>query len=309
MPNSAVTKPSRIPHPASRIPYPIKTMNILACTDGSLYSTSVYDHAAWASRQMSDASIHVLHMLNPHHEEPAKANYSGSMGVGARSALLNELVELEAARAKIAQKRGQAILEDASLHLKGLGVEKVVADQWHGKLSDEIANYERNADLVVIGKRGNNADFEKGHLGSNLERVVRSCQHPVLVASRSFEPMKNFVLAFDGGTSAKKAVDYVACEPLLRGMHCCLLYVGSGNAKIEAALAEAEATLTKAGYEISIEQRSGEPDKVIGDIVAQDHINLLVMGAYGHSAIRQMILGSTTTAMIRTVKIPVLLFR
>ena len=164
-------------------------MNILACTDGSVYSTSVYDHAAWASRQMGGASIHVIHMLNPHHKEPAKANYSGSIGVGARSALLNELVELEATRAKIAQKRGQAILEDASLHLKEAGVEQVVADQWHGKLSDEIASYERNADLVVIGKRGNNADFEKGHLGSNLERVVRSCQHPVLVASRSFKPM------------------------------------------------------------------------------------------------------------------------
>jgi len=283
--------------------------NILACTDGSLYSNSVYDHAAWASRQMDSASIHVLHMLNPHHEEPAKLNYSGSMGVGARTALLNELVELEAAKAKIAQKRGQAILEDATTHLKEAGVTEVVADQWHGKLSDEIANYERNADLVVIGKRGNNADFEKGHLGSNLERVVRSCQHPVLVASRAFDKMENFVLAFDGGKSALKAVEYVAAEPLLKGMHCYLLYVGSGNAKAEASLAEAQSTLSKAGYEVTIEQRDGEPEKVIGDVVAQDHINLLVMGAYGHSSIRQLIVGSTTSAMIRTVKIPVLLFR
>lgn len=285
-------------------------MNILACTDGSQhYSNSVYDHAAWASRQMGGASIHVLHMLNPHHEEPAKLNYSGSMGVGARAALLNELVEFEAAKAKIAQKRGKAILEDATTHLRTAGVAEVVADQWHGKLSDEIANYERDADLVVIGKRGNNADFEKGHLGSNLERVVRSCQHPVLVASRAFDKMENFVLAFDGGSSAKKAVQYVVNQPLLRGMHCYLLYVGSGNAKIEAALAEAQTTLTEAGYEVTIEQRDGDPEKVIGDVVAQDHINLLVMGAYGHSSIRQFIVGSTTSAMIRTVKIPVLLFR
>lgn len=284
-------------------------MNILACTDGSLYSTSVYDHAAWASRQMGGASIHVLHMLNPHHEEPVKANYSGSMGVGTRTALLNELVELEAAKAKIAQKRGQAILEDAGTHLKQAGVLNIVADQWHGKLSDEIANYERDADLVVIGKRGNNADFEKGHLGSNLERVVRGCRHPVLVASRNFGKMQNFVLAFDGGSSAQKAVQYVAQESLLCGMHCYLLYVGSGNAKIEAALAEAEASLKAAGYEVTIEQRDGEPEKIIRDLVAQDHIDLLVMGAYGHSSIRQFIVGSTTSAMIRTVKIPVLLFR
>jgi nucleotide-binding universal stress UspA family protein len=284
-------------------------MNILACTDGSLYSPSVYDHAAWAARQMGGASIHVLHMLNPHHEEPAKLNYSGSMGVGARAALLQELVALEAVKAKIAKKRGKAVLEDASTHLKEAGVQNVVADQWHGKLSDEIASYEADADLVVLGKRGNNADFEKGHLGSNLERVVRSCQHPVLVASRAFGRMNNFVLAFDGGSSAKKAVEYVAKEPLLRGMHAYLLYVGSGDAKIEAALAKAEATLKQAGFEVTVEHRDGEPEKVIGDIVAQDYIDLLVMGAYGHSSIRQFIVGSTTSAMMRTVKIPVLLFR
>ncbi len=284
-------------------------MNILACTDGSLYSTSVYDHAAWASRQMNGASIHVLHMLNPHHERPAKTDYSGSMGVGARTALLNELVELESAQAKVAQKRGQAILEDATIHLKQAGVSKVIADQWHGKLSDEIVNYERDADLVVIGKRGNNADFEKGHLGSNLERVVRSCAHPVLVASREFKKMENFVLAFDGGSSAQKAVQYAARESLLKGMHCYLLYVGSGKPKIEASLAEAAAVLKDAGFEVTIEQRDGEPEKIIDEVVAQDHIDLLVMGAYGHSSIRQLIVGSTTTAMIRTVKIPVLLFR
>ncbi|MDQ8193599.1 universal stress protein [Coraliomargarita sp. SDUM461004] len=283
--------------------------NILACTDGSQYSHSVYDHAAWASRQMNSASIHVIHMLNPHHEKPATANYSGCIGLGARSALLNELVELEAAKAKIAKKRGQAILEDATTHLKQAGVAQVQADQWHGKLSDEISKYERDADLVVIGKRGNNADFEKGHLGSNLERVVRSCQHPVLVASRAFDKMNTFVLAYDGGSSAQKAVDYVANEPLLKGMHAYLLYVGSGNAKIEASLAASEAKLKAAGYEVTIEQRDGEPESIISDVVAQDHIDLLVMGAYGHSSIRQFIVGSTTTSMIRTVKIPVLLFR
>ena len=36
---------------------------------------------------------------------------------------------------------------------------------------------------------------------------------------------------------------------------------------------------------------------------------LLVMGAYGHSRIRSLIIGSTTTAMVRAVKVPVLLYR
>jgi len=271
---------------------------ILACTDGSLYSSSVYQHAAWASKQTEGSSIYVLHMLNPHHEKPLTSDFSGSMGVGTRTSLLNELVELEEARAKIAQKRGRAILEDAQSALEAEAISNIKAEQKHGKLSEEIHNYERNADLIVIGKRGNNANFEKGHLGSNLERVVRSCSHPVLVASRSFKPIKNFVLAFDGGE-----------QNLLKGCHCYLLHVGSDTNSIKAALTEAENTLKDAGYDVTIEQRNGEPEKVIDDVVAQDHIDLLVMGAYGHSKIRQLIVGSTTTAMIRTVKIPVLLFR
>ncbi len=282
--------------------------NILACTDGSIYAPSIYDHTAWASKQMG-ASVHVLHMLNPHHEDPVKTDLSGSMGFNARKNLMEDIVELEAAKAKVAIKRGEAILEDAEAQLREAGVSEILADQKHGKLSDSIENYERDADLVVIGKRGNNANFEKGHLGSNLERVIRSCQHPVLVAAREFQKMERFVLAFDGGASALKAVDYVASQSLLKGMHCYLLYVGEGTPKIESALAEAAKKLEAAGFEVTIEQRAGEPEKVIEGVVAQDHIDLLVMGAYGHSKIRQLIVGSTTTAMIRSVKIPVLLFR
>jgi len=282
--------------------------NILACTDGSIYATSVYKHTAWAAEKMS-ASVHVLHMLNPHHEDPVKADTSGRIGLGVKRALLEEIVELEATRAKLARKRGEAILEDATAQLQAAGVKEVIAEQKHGRLSDSIDSYERDADLVVIGKRGNHADFAAGHIGHNLERVVRSCKHPVLVTSRDFQQMDSFMLAFDGGASSKKAVEYAASDPLLRGMHCYLLHVGSGNAKIEAALAEAKSTLEAAGYQVTVEQRDGEPDKVISDIVAQDHIDLLVMGAYGHSHIRHLIVGSTTTAMIRTVKIPVLLFR
>lgn len=284
------------------------TSNILACTDGSIYAPSVYKHAAWAAERL-EAAVHVLHMLNPHHENPVKTDLSGSIGFNARKHLLEEIVELEAAQAKLAAKRGQAILDDAKAQLEAAGVQEILANQKHGKLSDSIANYEKDAELVVIGKRGNNADFEKGHLGTNLERVIRSCQHPVLVASREFNAMQNFIIAFDGGKSAKKAVEYVARATLLKGMHAYLLYVGAGNAKVEAALADAEETLCSAGYEVTIEQRTGEPDKVIESVVAQDHIDLLVMGAYGHSPIRQLIVGSTTTAMIRSVKLPVLLFR
>jgi len=37
--------------------------------------------------------------------------------------------------------------------------------------------------------------------------------------------------------------------------------------------------------------------------------DLVVMGAYGHSRIRSLIIGSTTTATVRSCKVPLLLMR
>jgi nucleotide-binding universal stress UspA family protein len=53
----------------------------------------------------------------------------------------------------------------------------------------------------------------------------------------------------------------------------------------------------------------GVPEDEIAAYVAAHGINCLIMGAYGHSRIRQFVIGSTTTAMMRQCRVPVLLFR
>jgi nucleotide-binding universal stress UspA family protein len=55
--------------------------------------------------------------------------------------------------------------------------------------------------------------------------------------------------------------------------------------------------------------RSGDPEAVIGEYVRTAGIDLLVMGAYGHSQVRRLLVGSTTSTMIRTCLVPVMLFR
>ena len=48
---------------------------------------------------------------------------------------------------------------------------------------------------------------------------------------------------------------------------------------------------------------------MITEYVDRTAVDLLVMGAYGHSQIRNLIIGSTTTAMVRGCKVPVLMIR
>jgi nucleotide-binding universal stress UspA family protein len=69
------------------------------------------------------------------------------------------------------------------------------------------------------------------------------------------------------------------------------------------------ALLRSAGFVVEMNLVPGNPDEVIGEKVETDNIGLLVMGAYGHSRIRSFIIGSTTTAMVRRCRIPVLMFR
>jgi nucleotide-binding universal stress UspA family protein len=198
---------------------------IIALVDGSVYAHSVCDHAAWVA-QKTGAEVEFLHVIGRRETGSAKANLSGNITLGARTALLNELSELDAQRAQLSQKIGRAILDDATSHIESKGVEHVTARLRIGDLVETVAEQEAEADLVIVGKRGEAADFAKLHLGSNLERIARSSTKPVFVAARAFRPVQRFMIAYDGGTSAMKAVDHVARSPLFAGLECCLLMVG-----------------------------------------------------------------------------------
>jgi nucleotide-binding universal stress UspA family protein len=54
---------------------------------------------------------------------------------------------------------------------------------------------------------------------------------------------------------------------------------------------------------------AGRPDEVISRMVTETGADLLVMGAYGHGVLRNMIFGSVTSTLLRECKVPVLISR
>jgi nucleotide-binding universal stress UspA family protein len=277
---------------------------ILTCTDGSLYAPSIYQHAAWAASR-TRAEIHILHVIE-REESPDRQDLSGSIGFDASDELLEELARHDESHARLARLRGKAILDDAVKQLEGHNVKTT---QRHGSVVETLDEFEQGAELVVIGKRGEHADFAKGHLGSNLERVVRSARIPVMVAAREFKPITRFLIAFDGGPSSLKAANHAATNTLLKGLECHLVMVGRQDKEHELSLEHAATSLRGAGLQVTADLLPGDPDEVIASEVEKREIGLLVMGAYGHSRVRNLILGSTTTHLIRTCHIPVVLFR
>jgi nucleotide-binding universal stress UspA family protein len=282
--------------------------HLLTCTDGSLYAPSVYQHSAWAAARMG-SGVKVLHVLDPERGHAHGSDLSGAIGFNASAELTEELVKFEEAQARMARLKGSAILADAAARLSAAGVAEVETLQRHGTLIDTLEELEPAAEIVVIGKRGEHCDFAKGHLGGQLQRVIRASVRPVLVAARAFQPIERFLIAYDGGASALKAVDFVLSSPLLKGLTCHVLRAGKVDDSAQKGLEEIAEKLAQAGYTVLPTLQPGPPDQIITETVNRNAIDLLVMGAYGHSPIRQLILGSTTTTMVRTCQIPVLMFR
>lgn len=282
-------------------------MTIIALVDGSAYSHSVCELAAFAAVR-SGRGVEVLHVLG-RREAAEGGDLSGSIRLGARSALLEELAELDAQRARLMAQRGRAILDDAKAVLADAGVQEVSARLRHGDLLESFTEQAAQAELVVIGKRGEAADFAKGHLGSNMERIVRATRHPVMVAARAFRPIRRLLVAFDGGASSLRAVDYVLNSPVCEGLQVTLVTVGTPVAALTRAMADALTKLQQRGFTADSKVLPGQPEVVLGTMVEQEGYDMLVMGAYGHSRIRSLIIGSTTTEMIRSCRVPVVLIR
>ncbi len=254
-------------------------------------------------------TVELLHVIGRRDLASEPVNLSGNIGLGARTALLEELAELDAHKAKVAHKHGRLLLDEAKARINDAGVANVELSLRNGDLVETVLEFEANADIIVIGKRGEGADFAKGNLGSNLERVVRSTQKAIVIASRAFKPVAKLLIAHDGGTMAIKTVDQVSRSPILDGLGCTVVMAGADTSENRKKLDDAAVILKAAGYAPGVALVQGAPDKVISEMVEKEGFDLLAMGAYSHSRLRSLFIGSTTTEMIRSCKVPVVIFR
>lgn len=281
---------------------------VLACLDASSYGESVTDHALWAAGRLG-APLTFLHVLDRQPQTAPVADYSGTIGLDSSAELLKELATVDERRAKLGAERGRLLIAHARQRAAETGLERVDALQRHGSLVETINEHEQGVRLIVIGKRGESADLAKGHLGGNLERVIRGVHRPVLVASRAFRQVERFLIAFDGSPTTRKAVEMVSASPLFKGLECHVVMAGGEGSDARNQLDWAQAALQAGGIAVVASIVAGDPESVIAQQVQDQRIDLLVMGAYGHSRIRQFIVGSTTTTLLRTCQVPVMLLR
>jgi nucleotide-binding universal stress UspA family protein len=114
--------------------------------------------------------------------------------------------------------------------------------------------------------------------------------------------------AFDGSSHAARALTPAAELSALFGLECQLVCVAPTEEAGEEVLAPAEAFLYHHGItpkkKVVIGSKASE---LLCDVAAAAGTDILVMGAYGHSPIREMFFGCTTERVLSHCEATVIL--
>lgn len=282
---------------------------VYACIDGLATTHAVVDGALWAAQRLQ-APLALLHALERPEPMPPVGDYSGVIGMGAQDMLLERLNTLDEERTHVAQEAARRMLDEAQARVDQTRIPSLQVLLRHGELTDVLLEHEDGARLFVLGRQHRATAARKLRLDHRVESVIRNVRQPVMVMTTpEFTPPEGFVVAFDGSTTARRAVEAVARSPLLRGMPGLLAMAGEPTPEMLEQLHGAQAQLQQAGFAIDTRVVPGLPEEALPALLQSLGNMLLVLGAYGHSRIRQLIVGSTTTALLRLCSVPVVVLR
>ena len=284
------------------------TNKVLACVDQSRFADHVADYAAWAARRL-DAPLEFLHVIERHPERSSGQDHSGAIGIDAQENLLDRLSAADEAHSRAAREQGRIFLNRLRQRASAAGVSQVDMRLRHGELEQTLAEQEEGVRLLVLARRGESAEASQRALGRNVERVVRALRKPILTVTEGFKTPQRVMIAFDGGTVTRRGVHMVATSPLFRGLPIHLLMSGKDNANASRQLDWASTRLKDAGFEVSAVLTAANAHSAIARSVEDEAIDLLIMGAFGHSALRSLLFGSKTAELLRSATIPTLLLR
>lgn len=273
--------------------------NILIPIDSSDYSKVSIEYGIWFAKKFNGKLYgqHVIDIITL--EGPFFHDLSGSLGF---EPYLNFSIKMK----EILEERGREVLEDFTGRCSKEGIEAFTFLDT-GIVSNEIYNRTKLADLVILGQKGLNAEFDRGLLGSTAEAVTRKCTKPFLITPKSFKEPSNTMLCYDGSRYATDALQTAADFASFLNLPLTVLIAIRSEEEGEKILNDARRYLSSYKIKTDFKIAKGNPHEEIINFSAKNAIDLIFMGAHGHSRIIEMVLGSTTEYVLRKSNCPVLM--
>lgn len=175
-----------------------------------------------------------------------------------------------------------------------------------------VALNARYADLVIAAQP--EPQDEPG-VRSLAEEFVLSAGRPVLYlpyAGRFTTVGERIMIAWDAGREAARAVSDAL--PLLKRAKAVEVAVFNAERRRrehgEQPGADVSLFLSRHGVKVTVAQQSGADFEVGAQVLsraADTSADLIVMGAYGHSRVRELVLGGVTRTILESMTVPVLM--
>ncbi len=178
---------------------------------------------------------------------------------------------------------------------------------------DTMALHARYADLIVLGQF-DPEDTQALMGGDFAERVMLECGRPVLLvpyAGRCETPGKRILVAWNASREAARAVS--AALPLLRrAAKVIVMAINPANAGDHGEQPGADIALFLARHGVPVTATSHTVEDVdagswLLSRASDAEIDLIVMGGYGHSRIRELAFGGVTRTLMQSMTVPVLM--
>ena len=275
--------------------------SILIPTDGSANSNIAVAYGIYLATT-GNAEINGLNVVDIRAlEGPFLSDISGSLGF---IPLQNYLPKYQ----QILEERANDILESFRKTCEERSI-KPKTKRLTGIVPNIIAEEGKKVDLIIMAQRGEHAQWSSGLLGSTTESVVRKSPRPVMVTPQQFRPFTRVLVAYDGSSESTKALKF-ACEFVyLFKVTLRTVVVSSSEEKGREIAREAEEFISPYHLDTDVTCLSGEACEEILGFSENNSIDLIIMGAFGHSRVHEMLLGGTTAYIMRKSHIPVLLSR
>lgn len=226
---------------------------------------------------------------------------SGSLG-------LEPYLDFSSKMREMLTARGQAVVDQfrEAARRENLLVESTLD---MGVVANQICERARSADLVVIGHRGVHERFSTGLLGSTAESVARKCPRPLFISPMRPREIRTLALAYDGSERASSAMHAAAEFAVEFGTPLSVITVARDTKLGERVLDEARRYLQPYAVEATFQLLGGHSNEEIVRFVREHDIDVLFIGAHGHSRIIEMVLGSTIEYVLRNAPCPLFLSR
>jgi len=159
----------------------------------------------------------------------------------------------------------------------------------------QLAHYAARADIVTVSRRG--APGARRELPRHAFAVLRTSARSVLVTPETYQEPQVILVPYDRSAPSARALSLAAETSRRSGLPISVASVG-GRAVTTACLAEAKRYLAHYPGETEFVSRRGDPVDQVTALSFELGSTMLVMGAYGRSAVRRFFAVSRTERIL-----------